>query len=136
MNNKFKEIGNYLIQTGLYLCTKEDDKFDEDNQIHTNIINFLMQSYLFLKTYNDRQQIEANTDEEKRQTKEEIYLSRKELLGIYHPLFTEYSLAQAIHTKKIPYIKRGSKYFFKKSEVDTWLNEKNCDSSNKTFKFV
>ena len=55
-NRKFNEMGHYLIQMGLYLCSKENDKFEEDNQIHINIINFLMQSYLFLVHWSEQNQ--------------------------------------------------------------------------------
>lgn len=135
-NSKFKEMGHYLIQMGLYLCSKENGKFEEDNQIHTNIINFLMQSYLFLKTYNDKPVLEISNEVEQPKEKDNQYLSRKELLKMYYPLFTDYALTQSIHTKGLPHIKRGSKYFFKKSEIDAWLSENNANCGNKRIRYV
>lgn len=135
MNNKFKEMGHYLIQSGLYLTTIKDDKFEEDNLIHDNIIGFLMQAYLYLKTYN-KQLIDTAPEIKAPITNEDPYLSRKEVLNMYRPLFTEYGLTQAIHTRKLPYIKRGSKYFFKKSEIDDWIAENNGKSGNKRIKYV
>ena len=47
MNNNFRDMGSFLIQIGLYLTTKENDTF-EKTEIHQNILDFLLQSYLYL----------------------------------------------------------------------------------------
>lgn len=135
-NSQFKIIGNYLIQMGLYLCTIDVKEFEERTEIKDNIINFLMQSYLYLKTYNDTPILVDNKEESLVEKTDEDYLSRKQVLEIYHPLFTEYGLTQAIHTKGLPYIKRGSKYFFKKSEIDDWIDSSNRNFGNKRIKYV
>lgn len=132
MDSKFKEIGNYLIQIGLYLSTTNVEEFEERKQIKDNAISFLMQAYLYLQSYKELPTLENDSHKEK----VEEYLSRKQVIEIYHPLFTEYGLTQSIHTKGLPHIKRGSKYFFKKSEIDKWLEENGNNSVNKTIKFV
>lgn len=134
--NRFKEIGHYLIQSGIYLTTIHDGKFEEDNEIHANIVSFLMQSYLFLKTYNDKLPVENVTKIETCKVNEDPYLSRKDLLEMYHPVLTEYGLTQAIHINGLPFIKRGAKYFFKKSEIEVWLKSRESSKSSKNKQFV
>lgn len=133
MKNEFDDIGNYLIQMGLYLCTVSPKEFEEREEVKDNIINYLMQSYLYLKTYN-MNEIKSNSADEE-EVKEE-YLSRKEVIELYHPLFTEYGLNQSIHTKGLPHLKRGSKYFFKKTEIDKWIEENAKNRSNNLVRYV
>ena len=117
---KFKELGYYLSQIGLYFSIKENVEF-EDCQLHNNITNYLLQVYLYLVNYN------TDTDQrtplvENVSVSANTFLSKKQVIEIYSALFTEYGLTQAIHKGDIPYHKRGSKYFFKKEEIDLWLN--------------
>ncbi len=123
MPNKFREMGSYLIQIGLYFTTKDTADFEE-SELHNNITNYLIQSYLYLLNYNKELEVttgEAKTDEIINETTLEEYLTKKEVIQIYYPYFTEYGLTQAIHKNTIPYHKRGAKYFFKKSEIDEWI---------------
>ncbi len=128
MRNKFNEMGSYLIQIGLYFTTKDTDDF-EQNQIHNNIMSYLLQSYLYLLNYNQNTLIETTTSNKEEETKD-IYLTKKEVIGLYYPLLTDYGLSQAIHTKDFPYHKRGSKYFFRKSEIDEWISKDNNSKKN------
>lgn len=133
-NNKFKEMGAYLIQIGLYFTTKDDSTFD-DNQIHNNIMNYLLQSYLYLTNYKSNYKLgtmEIQNQEDN--INSDKYLTKKEVIKEYYPLLTDYGLSQAIHTKNLPYHKRGAKYFFRKSEIDEWINSNNKDVSKKTYK--
>lgn len=134
MRKEFKDIGNYLIQMGLYLTTVSEDEFEEREQIKDNMINFLMQSYCYLKSYKDLPTTEDVN--EIAEVTEEKYISRKDVIKIYHPLFTEYGLNQAIHTKGLPYIKRGARYFFKKSEIDEWLKLNNSINAKSGIRYV
>lgn len=135
MKDKFNEIGKYLIQIGLYLSTIDVEKFEERQNIKENTINFLMQSYLYLQSYNQLSISEGDNDEDSYEDKDMI-LSRKQVIEMYYPLFTEYGLTQSIHIKGLPYFKRGSKYFFKKSEIDKWLDDNSRKGVNKSIKFV
>lgn len=128
MNNKFAEMGSYLIQIGLYFTTKENDNF-EKNPIHNNIMGYLLQSYLYLLNYQKDFLLENNKISDDKKITEDVFLTKKEVIRNYYPLFTDYGLSQAIHTNSIPYHKRGSKYFFKKSEIDDWINNKDSNTS-------
>lgn len=141
INNKFKEIGHYLIWMGLYLRTVSEKELEERTNIKQNMLNILMQTYLYLEQYNaimqQEKMFEDKTEEKtNKNCNENCYLSRKQVLEMYHPLFTTYGLNQAIHTNGFPYIKRGNKYFFKKSEIDKWLKENGDNRGNKRIKFV
>lgn len=74
---------------------------------------------------------ELNGENSIKEENKEEYLSRKEVIELYHPVLTEYGLNQSIHMKGLPHIKRGNKYFFKKSEIDKWL-EDNRENKGKT----
>lgn len=137
MNIKFKEMAGYFIHMGLYLNTVSEKEFAEQKKINENMVNFLMQAYLYLSAYNfelpqPKQQEQKASDN----NDDDGYLTRKQVLEMYSPLFTSYALSQAIHTNGFPYVKRGNKYFFKKSEIDKWLKENGDNRGNKRIKFV
>lgn len=135
-NKQFKVIGNYLIQIGLYLNTVDFSEFEERTEIKNNINNFLLQSYVYLNSAQETTIPLTN----KTDVSEESYLTRQEVLEMYHPLFTPYGLSQLVHTKKFPYLKRGNKYFFKKTEIDEWIkknqNQNQEQSTNNRIKYV
>lgn len=133
--NNFKEIGNYLINTGIYLTTKTEAEFDLNSQLHQNIVNMLMQSYVYLTEYSKLREV-TNKIECKPEPETEKFLTRREVISIYHPLLTEYGLTQAINTKELQVIKRGKKFFFNKTEIDRWIKEKEDKSLLKSFKLV
>ena len=137
MNIKFKEMGNYWIQMGLYISTIDPVEFEERKDIKENMINFLMQSYLYLQNYKVQDLIETqDVCTKEKIADEKVYLSRKQLIKEYSPLFTEYGLTQAIHIKGLPHIKRGNKYFFNKSEIEQWIADNQENSGNKRIKYV
>lgn len=50
-----------------------------------------------------------------------IYNSEELLLN--YPMFTKYSLDQAIKKMNLPYFRIGHKRFFEKDKIDQWINE-------------
>lgn len=60
------------------------------------------------------------------------YITRSELLEMYKPILTNYGLTQAIHMENFPYTKVGKKYYFKKEEVDKWLEARNSNNKSTT----
>lgn len=92
MNNdsNFKDMGSFLIQIGLYLTTKEGNIF-EKSEMHQNILDFLLQSYLYLNSFNlvSLQSTKSKTKET--DTKEDAYLSKKQVIELYHPMLTNYA---------------------------------------------
>ena len=140
MKMKFKDIGHYLTQIGLYLCSVDSKEFEERVQIKENIINFLMQSYLYLQSYQQLESLDSNAECQNEfkaiENEEDVYLTKKQVIEQYKPLFTEYGLTQAIYTKGLPYIKRGNKFFFNKKEIDKWIVSSQKDSSFQRIKYV
>lgn len=130
-NNKLKIAGTYLINSGIYLSTIKEEELNENIQVKDNITNFLMQTYLYLTSF----QHEKSIVEEKN-IAEEVFLTTKDVLNIYNPLFTKYGLNQAINSRGLPHIKRGNKFFFNKKEIDAWIADNREEEKNKTFKFV
>lgn len=130
MNNdsNFKDMGSFLIQIGLYLTTKEGNIF-EKSEMHQNILDFLLQSYLYLNSFNlvSLQSTKSKTKET--DTKEDTYLSKKQVIELYYPMLTNYALTEAINKNEIPFYKRGSKYFFKENEIEIWLSERQKNNS-------
>lgn len=127
-NTNFRDMGSFLIQIGLYLTTKENDTF-EKTEIHQNILDFLLQSYLYLNSFNLVSLQNTKVETKETDTKESAYLSKKQVIELYHPMLTNYALTEAINKNEIPFYKRGSKYFFKENEIKTWLSERQKNNS-------
>lgn len=68
--------------------------------------------------------------------KESEYLTKKQVIELYHPLFTEYGLSQAVHKGEVPYIKRGRKYFFLRSDIDKWISQNGQANDKKRINYV
>lgn len=132
--NNLNEIGTSLINIGLYLSVHNENDYKNNTQIKENIINYLLQAYLYLREY-DKSEI-VNNINTSIETQQVEYLSRKQVIEMYYPLITDYGLTQLIHTKGFPHIKRGNKYFFNKDEIDKWLKENGNEHVNKVVKFV
>ena len=133
---QFKDLGYSTAQIGFYLMTIDQTIFN-DTELHRNIVSLLSQMSLYLNDVmlgKETKQIE-NTAVVPTSSSE--YISRKEVVKMYHPLITEYGLTQAINKNELKYIKRGSKYFFEPNEVKKWIENKsshsNCVSN---YKFV
>lgn len=56
--------------------------------------------------------------------KKEIIYNSNELLEHY-PMFTKYSLDNAIKKEDLPFFRIGHKRFFKKEAIDKWIAENN-----------
>ena len=133
--NKFKDMGNSLVQIGAYLMNIDPTLF-ADTTLHRNIVSMLSQFSLYLNDNLGQSLIKSNVqviDEQK-------YLSKTEAIELYHPLLTEYSLTQSIKKNEIKYIKRGAKYFFLKEDLQSWVDDRKLINSNQsirtTTKFV
>ena len=64
--------------------------------------------------------------------KDAEYITRSELLEMYKPILTNYGLNQAIHMENFPHTKVGKKYYFKRDEVDKWLEARSSDKKATT----
>lgn len=53
------------------------------------------------------------------------YLSRKEVIEEYSPIFTEYSLRKAVKYEGLKVIKRGNKSYYERKSIDEWLERNN-----------
>ena len=124
-------MGYYLTQIGLYFSTKENTNFEEC-LLHDNIKSYLLQAYLYLADYNKERNLVTQQVIYQNNNDDEKYLTKKEVIKLYYPLFTEYGLSQALHTQNLPYHKRGNKYFFRKSEIDSWINDNKSNKSVNT----
>lgn len=134
---KFKDIGCNIAQIGFYLMTIDQTIFT-DTELHRNIVSLLSQMSLYL---NDvmlgKVTKKIDTTAAVAPTTSSEYISRKEVVKMYHPLITEYGLTQAINKNELRYIKRGSKYFFEPNEVKKWIEEKSSHSNSvSNYKFV
>ena len=67
---------------------------------------------------------------------ENEYLTKKQVIELYHPLFTDYGLSQAVHKGEVPYIKRGRKYFFSRSDIDKWISQNGQADTKKRVQYV
>ncbi len=129
--NRLNQISKQLITIGAYFSTTTLKELKDNVTIKNNILMHLLNVYLLI---NEEQDIE-NENTICNANEEEKYLTRKEIISLYYPLFTQYGLNQAINKKEIPFHKRGSKYFFKKSEIDDWINNKD-NAVQQTIKYV
>lgn len=59
-----------------------------------------------------------------KESKEEIIYNSSELLEHY-PMFTKYSLDNAIKKDDLPFFRIGHKRYFKKDAIDKWIAENN-----------
>lgn len=131
---KFKNIGFNVAQIGFYLMSIDSSLFT-NTELHRNVVSLLSQVSIYLSDVLNNK-IDANS--QKITTKQ--YLSKSELVKMYHPLVTEYGLRQAINKHSINFIKQGSKYFFERTDIEEWINKKKSgikDNLNvKNIKFV
>jgi hypothetical protein len=132
MNEKqFKEISFTISQIGFYLMNLGDISLFNDTQIHNNIVVLLSQAAMKL---NDAMKAKTTVINEisccNSEKMEEHYISKQQVVEMFHPFITQYSLTQAIHTNSINYLKRGNKYFFLESEVKEWISKKKNNSIN------
>ena len=131
---QFKDLGYSTAQIGFYLMTMKPELF-VNNDLHRTMVSMLSQMSLYL---NDL--INNKTSKDKGESKKSSnieYISRKEVVKMYHPLITEYGLTQAINKNELKYIKRGSKYFFEPNEVKKWIENKSSESNKiSNYKFV
>jgi len=67
---------------------------------------------------------------EKTATDDDKWLNIKELCNYLPDKPSKATIYGWVHIKKIPYYKKGKALFFKKSEIDRWLQE---GSKNSTF---
>ena len=65
-----------------------------------------------------------NNNDDSQNTSNEIIYTAKELMSLYSKLFSKYKLSQAIKNEGLPYFKCGRERFFKKSDIDIWVNNK------------
>lgn len=133
---KFKDMSYTIAQIGFYLMSLGDISLYKDSEMHRNII-LLLTSMAATLNENMNKGFTKAVNNKDTQLNTEQFLTKKEVIQAYYPLFTEYGLTQAIHKQDIPYHKRGAKYFFKKSEVDAWINNNSKqERSKKNYQFV
>lgn len=130
----FKNIGYNVAQIGFYLMSINSDLFT-DTELHRNIVSLLSQVSVYLNDIVNNKLVIMNQKDNAKQ-----YLSKSELIKLYHPLIIEYGLRQAINKNDINYIKHGTKYFFERHDVETWISKKKSNSKDnnavKSIKFV
>lgn len=82
--------------------------------------------------------VEYSVENNLSSTNTKEYLTRKQVLEMYAPFLTEYSLRESIHKENFPYVRRGRQYFFRQEEIDKWLSERNMTipMRTKTIKYV
>lgn len=128
---QFKNIGFNVAQIGFYLMSINGELFT-DTELHRNIISLLSQVSIYLNDTVSNKLVITNQKENTKQ-----YLSKSELIKLYHPLITEYGLRQAINKNDINYIKQGTKYFFERQDVETWIKgKKSTSKENNTIKSI
>lgn len=66
-------------------------------------------------------QVTTNTDD--------IIYSINQLIENYS-IFTRYNINKAISEKGLPYFSLGSKKYFKKSEIEKWIEKQQSDNKN------
>ena len=68
---------------------------------------------------------------------EKKYLTTKEVVEIYSPALTAYSIREAIYRDNFPCVKRGKRYFFLQEDIDKWLAKKKVtNNDNEHIKYV
>lgn len=131
MNEKqFKEISQTISQIGFYLMNLGDLSLFNDTPTHRNIVALLLQMSLKLNETikGNKLLIDSVLSAPTPTTKEEKFITKQQVIEMCHPLITQYGINQAIKTNDIPFIKRGSKYFFQEAEVKAWIDKKRSDS--------
>ena len=58
-------------------------------------------------------------------TNDSVIYTAKQLQALYPKLFSKYKLDQAIKNENLPYFKSGRERYFIKSEIETWVKNKN-----------
>lgn len=134
---KFKDMSYTIAQIGFYLMSLGDISLYKDSEMHRNIILLLTTMAATLNENMNKGLTKAVNNKET-QLNTEQFLTKKEVIQAYYPLFTEYGLTQAIHKQDIPYHKRGSRYFIKKSDIEAWIENSSSkqDRSKKSYQYV
>ena len=122
---QFKEASYTLTQIGFYLMSMGDTSLFGDTEVHRNIVSLLSQMALYLNhSIEEKKQLSTTSKICSKSNEEKRYITKRQVIELCHPFITEYALTQAIRTNDIPYLKRGSKYFFDELEVKDWIGKK------------